>query len=137
MKTIEVSSITINNNNKLIAKFLGWFNEPDQPDGIWFKIVDGVKYVSYRQYDDMLNELPFHKDWNYLMNVVEKIENMRYGIEITPGAGFVYDMNKAQFESRYESAVLPVCYNVHNNKIIHIWFIVSNFVKWYLNEKEK
>ena len=62
----------VKDRNETIAKFLGWFKEDGQPE-TWFKIDDSAKYVVYSEYKDPFKELPFHKDYNYLMEALEKI----------------------------------------------------------------
>ena len=57
-------------NNKLIAEFMGWriqkdpterfFGRYKSPIGTWYKEID----------------LAFHQDWNWLMEVVEKMKNI-------------------------------------------------------------
>lgn len=56
MKKIE------KNNNALIAKFAGWEYE--------------IHSNTYRLNDIIMTELNFHKDWNLLIPVVEKIESL-------------------------------------------------------------
>ena len=63
----------IKKRNEAIAKMLGWFKEDGQPE-TWFAIIDSAKYVVYSEYKDQFKELPFHKDWNYLMKAKEFIE---------------------------------------------------------------
>lgn len=58
---------TIADTNLKIAKFIGW--SEDIPK-VWFK--DGKKV--YRQHCDEKGELPFHKDWNHLVDAIKYIE---------------------------------------------------------------
>ena len=73
----------IQKKNEAIAKMLGWFQEDGQPD-TWFAISDSAKYVVYSLYKDQFKELPFHKDWNYLMKAKEFIDlDKDYMVTIT------------------------------------------------------
>jgi len=59
-------------NDNEIATFLGWFQ--DGLAGIWYKNSDNAKYVVYSLHNNYpYNDLPFSRDWNYLMSLVEKI----------------------------------------------------------------
>lgn len=51
-------------NNILIANFLGW-EFHGEPFNVWY--VNGV---------ELQGEFEFHSSWDWLMKVVEKIENM-------------------------------------------------------------
>ena len=129
-----VNKTKILTNNELIAEFMGWFKTPDQPE-TWFNKSDNL--VAYQLDKDPLKELPFHKDWNYLMEVVLKIQTLGYGMEITPATISIYDMNKAQYQSRYESLILPIFYNTNEDMRITIWLAVVRFIKWWLSENKK
>jgi len=84
------------------------------------------------------NDFNYDKDWNKLMSVVEKIESLGYGMEITPASILVYDMKKAQFNSRYESLILPIYYRLKDvTKQMHLWHACFNFVKWYIENKKE
>lgn len=61
-------------NNKLFAEFLGWKQQTHPKErwfGQWFK----PNYGWIKE-----NELSIDSDWNNLMNVVEKIEQLNGGI---------------------------------------------------------
>jgi hypothetical protein len=58
--------------NKQIATMLGWKEE--QP-GSWFRVTDSVNYVVYSEHNNYPHRgLPFHRDWNWLHEAVEFIE---------------------------------------------------------------
>jgi hypothetical protein len=63
----------IKEGNEKLAKILGWFQE-DGYDS-WFEITEFAKYVAFPIHN---NDLPFHRDWNYLMKVVDKIGTLVY-----------------------------------------------------------
>ena len=55
-------------NNKLIAEFLGYIDNGCSEEGF---LIDPKT-----NYDVCIDSLQFHTDWNWLMQVVEKIENL-------------------------------------------------------------
>ena len=58
---MELTTEQIKEGNEKIAKFLGWGD-------------NATTYISYSIINDHPhNDLPFHRDWNYLMKVVDKI----------------------------------------------------------------
>ena len=63
--------------NKKIADFLGWFQEEGHTNS-WFVIKDNAQYVAYNNPLD----LPFHRDWNYMNQVIDKLENMGASVHI-------------------------------------------------------
>jgi len=65
--------ISTEKGNEMIAKYLGWFQEPDHKDN-WFLTDDCSKYVVYSIHNNYPHmDLPFHRDFNQLMAVVVKI----------------------------------------------------------------
>jgi len=58
--------------NNLIASFMGWFTEEHQK-GTWFVIDEPSVYVAYSIHNNYPHtDLPFHRDWNWLMKVTDK-----------------------------------------------------------------
>ena len=71
----------IDEGNDIIAEFLGWFKEG--AEGTWYVNTDFAKYVAYSIHNNYPHrDLPFHRDWNALMPVLEKIEAMDYDSSI-------------------------------------------------------
>jgi len=66
--------------NILIAEFMGMIydNHNDQPNKYW-ELTDEQNFVSQKPYPQH-KDLKFHSDWNWLMQVVEKIESLGEGI---------------------------------------------------------
>lgn len=63
------------NDDQLIARYLGWYQEEGQPD-TWFKKTESSIIVAYSFYNHYPHrDLPFHRDWNALMEVINKILN--------------------------------------------------------------
>lgn len=101
-------------NNKLIAEFMGYNLE----------IVNNEFYFTH---DDMLEslsdeELHFDTDWNWLMEVVEKIENLGFDVVINYN---ICTITNGENEFRHEVG----------QKIYATYQAVIEFINWY-NEKK-
>lgn len=113
---------TIEDNNKLIAEFLGYVQpHPDYPKSTYW----------YKKDESPLTILPFNYDWNWLMKVVDKIEDIedeegfsRYVFEI-----FLSNVNI--IDNRY---ILPVIETYERTKIEATYNAVIEFIKYYNNE---
>ena len=108
-------------NNKLIAEFMG-FTEQTNPKERWF----GQWFTNENIRTDLLH---FDSDWNWLMTVVEKMENS--GVKITIGRMYceikysdLFDKNKT-FEITIASGV----------KINGVNGAVVEFIQWYNKNK--
>ena len=65
--------------NHTIAKFIGWFQQESQSPDTWWENMDYANYIAYSIHDNYPhNDLPFHRDWNYLMKVIDKIGTVVY-----------------------------------------------------------
>jgi hypothetical protein len=116
--------------NELIAKFLGWFKEEGHSD-TWYEIIGYAKVVAYSEYKDQFSELPFHKDWNYLMMAVNKIEKTNR-VDCTEYYPYCVTMWKDG---------CTISDGNNGNKIVHlfsgttkhdaVWKAVTEFIKWY------
>ena len=117
-------------NNKLIAEFMGAKMVVENYNGI-----NIIEFPDKSTKD--LRELKYHLSWDWLMQVVEKIENLQ---EITNGFGFLFQIDNwsvniknlftgefvvhnnpktcrlhSKFESVYKSTVEFIkLYNQHN-----------------------
>lgn len=81
----DTQTIKMNNNDIILAKFLGWFQEDGQPD-TWYMKTDNAIVVVYSTYKDPFKRLPFSHDANYLIKVIEKIKTSIRRIEDTKKA---------------------------------------------------
>ena len=112
-------------NNKLIAEFLV------NNEGNLVKIRDGV-YSTIDENevpdDDLtINDLKYHEDWNWLMEVVEKIESLGNDILITSNyIQITYDKGEKFITIELEG----------NIKIFAVYNACIEFIKWY-NEQNK
>jgi len=90
-------------NNKLIAEFLGaTFKENE----FYFP---AIVFKTGKNYFEN-HELKFHSDWNWLMEVVEKIESLDYSFQILKNGWVVIndDDNEEVLESFGESKLNAV-----------------------------
>jgi hypothetical protein len=109
--------MSIIENNKLLAEFLGWHSKKinvtasrPKGDGIEMYLKEVTEYN--REFID--NELKFHTDWNWIMPVVEKILDI--------------SLNLDTMEMYYEiTDSIPRLDHVHEACVM--------FVKWYNENK--
>jgi hypothetical protein len=94
-------------NNKIIALFMGDINSLDAK-------------VSFNK-NCTVDELQYHKSWDWLMPVVDKIESLNFSIE----------MNK-QEEGDYQCLIIKkdiLVQTFSNNKIEAVYNAVIKFIK--------
>ena len=109
----------IDKNNKLIAEFMGgklkWLNKIDSSYVSGYANIAGLK---------------FHKSWDWLMPVVEKIESL--------------NINEIPIEVHIHSNDCLISDIEHNSigelsslgsKIKSVYECVVEFIKWYNNEQ--
>lgn len=67
----------IREGNEKLAKLIGWYQDEVQSlfgSETWWENNEFAKYVAYSIPNNYPHrDLPFHRDWNYLMKVVDKI----------------------------------------------------------------
>lgn len=129
-------------DNKLIAKFMGWTERTD-PTERWFgcfKTQDGVIHKN-----TPLDPLLFHSDWNWLMTVVDKIESLGATTRVKSNYNQFIKENVHQVTIEIEKGELSesnkvflgdgFIYQNHSNsnvrKIEAYYESVVNFIKWY------
>jgi hypothetical protein len=114
MNTIE--------NNKLLAEFLGRNGKIRKSQYTW-KGIDDLLSGGWIEVEYM----KFHTDWNWLMQVVEKIESLGYKIEINKtqkfNSCFIYDVNNKTIVKTFTEIRIEAVYNA-----------CVEFVKWYNNQ---
>ena len=120
-------------NNKMIAEFLDW-----EFDGLsetfetpFLKLVDPQAFGD-EQFSCKLQdfELEFHSDWNWLMEVVEKIENLS-----KEGETYMFSITKFSARVTYKGSRI-VDLPIDNTKIEAVYNACVEFIKWY-NEKNQ
>lgn len=110
-------------NNRIIAEFMDYKIQKDpterffgyykQPLGAWTKEID----------------LAFHHDWNWLMEVVEKIESLDFNFNITSGDATALKNHGAIYQT--------LIYRIDGTKKIEaVYNTCVEFIKWYNEQKQ-
>lgn len=110
-------------SNKLIAEFLG-FKEQKDPTERWF----GRFFIPAKGWYKE-NELAFNHDWNWLMEVVEKIESLEH-CQITIIKNWCR-IEHAKYNSRIDSRD----YSEDFTKIEAVYNACVTFIEWYNENK--
>lgn len=80
------------------------------------------------------DDLKFHRFWEWLMPVVEKIESLDFPyIKVRIEAGFSVISVAKEGENLYGIDKNITC----KNKIDSVWISVVEFIKWYNQQKIK
>lgn len=114
-------------NNKLIAEFMGFKlqNNPNerfyenyftQANGVW---------------GNRIEILHFDSDWNWLMQVVEKIESLGYSTELK----FIAGLGNTMFFIS-GGAEVPLNRRIFKTKIEAVYNACVTFIEWY-NKQNK
>lgn len=89
--------MSIIDNNKLLAEFLGWHSKKinvtasrPKGDGIEMYLKEVTEYN--REFTE--DELKFYTDWYWIMRVVEKIEGLGFIFKLTTGSSTFLKKNE-------------------------------------------
>lgn len=97
--------------NKLIAEFMGWEKSPyENLPNKMYKNDLGVH----------ISQLKYNSDWNWLMEVVETIEDLNYDVEIKHSACSICNS-----ENGYEQE------DGGRTKIESVFLMIVRFIKWH------
>lgn len=132
---MKLSPNEILKNNKLIAEFMEFekYHIKDKNDGYLVVLKKG-----YIPMETCVAKLQFHSSWDWLMPVVEKIEDLdynelvshTYSIEITGNGSTAYKNICPKGESN-----IIYRFNLRNNRLKCTWIVIIEFIKWYNNQK--
>lgn len=118
-------------NNCLIANFLGWkkfegFNyiTPFYQD--YISVGHSIEQTSVYSFD----ELRFHKSWDWLMVVLEKIKDM-YQERILVLHRFSIGMHYVMLKVEYNKDVFKQEYPVNKSALEPTYNLILEFIKWY------
>ena len=105
--------------NRLIAEFMNFVESPTTNKYWTNKSSEGFGIGE-------LVDLQFHSDWNWLMEVVEKIESKGFDVFINTFVCRISDVGEDRFEDieTFNSA----------SKIQAVNSAVVEFIKWYNNQ---
>ena len=106
-------------NNKLIAEFLGYIDNGCSEEGF---LIDPKT-----NYDICIDSLQFHSDWNWLMEVVEKIESLKFSVLI--------GKNNCVIEQTFGKESLNLGLIKGKDKIEAVYNACLEFIKWYNENK--
>jgi hypothetical protein len=107
-------------NNKLIAEFMGYKHIPDSSDNFEHYIKEGTIVFPHK--------IKYYSDWNWLMEVVEKIEeDKKFDVNILQYGTIILD--------NQNEIVNNVAMVSFTKKIEHTYQAVVEFINLY-NEEE-
>ena len=111
---------TTEENNRLIAEFMGLV-ESSIPNKFWTeKTKEGFgvgKFV----------DLNYHTSWEWLMSVVEKIENIQFNVEQSGGSCTIHPCVLKE----------PVFETYSTNRLEATYQAVIQFIEWYNENKNQ
>lgn len=101
-------------NNKIIAEFLGY-------------VLRGKNTFEYNNKLYLIEELKFHSDWNWLIEVVEKIESLGFNVSIEFSTCII----------TYSDDDFKEIIGISDNysKIQAVYNACVAFIKWYNEQK--
>jgi hypothetical protein len=108
------------NNNKLIAEFMGvqlFFGEPYNKDIEQWEVFFDTLYET--------KDLAYHTDWNWLMPVIRKIEELGNDVLITTN----------YIQIAFDEGEQFIVIDDLNIKINSVYKAVIEFIKWYNENK--
>lgn len=109
-------------NNKLLAEFMGW--EFGRYEHLPNKCYKGV-FNSAEEMGQHLDQMRYDSDWNWLMEVVEKINNLH--IKGSPEIRIGKFFTEVFFDGKF--SVFHITKTV--NKIQTVYFSCLEFIKWH------
>ena len=134
----------ITEGNDKLAKLLGWYQEDNGADfhNVWYEKGDSAIYVAF-QNDYPHRTLPFHRDWNYLMKVVDKIGYLVYHRDDdAPDYNWKLDYSYSELFHHMWNKWLRVEqakkgeFNLMND-LTTIWSGCVAWVDWYYSEENQ
>lgn len=108
---------TTEENNRLIAEFMG------------FKMINSLQISTPNGGGIFLSELKYHTSWDWLMSVVEKIENLGFIFKMQGNATTF--LKKGTFNTRIWNDDF-----IGDTKIKAIYNAVVEFIEWYNEQKQ-
>ena len=109
--------------NRLIAEFMG----------IVFTKDNKANHPRIKAPYPPIECFKYHSDWNWLMEVVEKIESLGYGFNFFFKKDKCY-VSISNFESNVFVGANGVDYNTQPNKIEAAYNACVTFIEWYNNQ---
>ena len=104
-------------NNKIIAEFMGATLTKDLQ----------IMYPVYEGDSSYVKDLKYHLDWNWLMEVVEKIESLKFSVLI--------GKNNCVIEQTFGKESLNLGLIKGKDKIEAVYNACVTFIEWYNENK--
>lgn len=125
-KTIE------NNNNILLAEFLGYIDNGCSEDGFLI--------CPITNYDIEIENLKFHSDWNWLMEVVNKIDKtelsgLTFAVDILIGLTQIMCYGECKINGVAFPSGTTLIISENKNRKEATYSACVQFVKWYNENK--
>lgn len=135
---------TIEEGNMLIAEFLGCYKYPENSfDNVWsYEIYGHLDFVDDREYEKhyyLPSEMKFHDSWDWLMPVVEFIEDVRVQPDEEGSISyhrFAVGMPCGQCEIVDTESEKIVAFGDGPTKRASTYVAVVEFIEWYNKNKE-
>ena len=137
----EMKDINIEEANKLIAEFIGYpYFLSDSGVDSWGDD-DVERWEIGIDIYCKIDELEFHSSWDWLMDIVDKIERLGYDTLISKGYaisnyGTYYVEIGKDFCTGEEHKEVILSY-LTKSKIESVYLAVITFIKWYNGKKER
>ena len=116
-------------NNKLIAEFMGVFDKILSTGNIHSWSDAPFYYTTEDTREKVIKNISkyskYSKDWNWLMEVVEKIENLS-----KEGETYMFSITKFSARVTYKGSRI-VDLPIDNTKIEAVYNACVEFIKWY------
>lgn len=127
--------------NRLIAEFMGYqmaIAKKDEPHFVGKGITcrsgfgESVYFKNEDEYKNFMNP-KYHSSWDWLMPVVEKIENIK---DTSGNYQFSFDLGRDFCIIRYNdlSGNPIVASSEQDNKLLSIWQAIVKFIQWYTQQ---
>ena len=125
----------ITENNQLIAEFMGVFDKILSTGNIHSWSDAPFYYTTEDTREKVIKNISkyskYSKDWNWLMQVVEKIENLS-----KEGETYMFSITKFSARVTYKGSRI-VDLPIDNTKIEAVYNACVEFIKWYNKQNKK
>lgn len=117
--------MTIDEGNELIAEFMGW------QKGRYPNLPNKLHRIDYgKEFGISISDLKYHSSWNWLMDVVAKVETNGKLVRIE---GYSCEITSASNEHPLSNQFRV--YQHTSSKKDATWLAVIDFIEWYNQTK--
>ena len=120
---LEINYEYINKTNLAIVKFMEYAHD------------DGIVVIDTTSYSN--DNLPFHKDWNTLWPVIDKIERLDYSFSVKVESCQVWDKKADYHVSFGDMAGFMIDADFYHDRLVNAYSAVECFIKLYNNGKTR